>query len=167
MNLGNPFLIYGMCKNAGVPLEDNEAWIHPIKVIVVKKDKPGIPQSDAVYDSGHEPLNEKELTAYQTLFGMREESSGEVDPPSTSHPPPPPLPAEPAVTSPSPTLEDQVQDLTTQLDAFWDETQEHWVTISQDMDALRADKRIVLCNQQVIQQQLAQLLALHVPPPPL
>ena len=25
MNLGHPFLIYGMCKNTGVPLEDNEA----------------------------------------------------------------------------------------------------------------------------------------------
>ena len=37
MNLRHPFLIYGLCKNAGVPLEDNEAWIHPIKAIVVKK----------------------------------------------------------------------------------------------------------------------------------
>ena len=25
MNLGHPFLIYGLCKNTGVPLEDNEA----------------------------------------------------------------------------------------------------------------------------------------------
>ena len=25
MNLGHPFLIYGLCKQAGVPLEDNEA----------------------------------------------------------------------------------------------------------------------------------------------
>ena len=29
MNLRHPFLIYGLCKNAGVPLEDNEAWIYP------------------------------------------------------------------------------------------------------------------------------------------
>ena len=42
MNLGHPFLIYGLCKRVGVPLEDNEAWIHPIKAIMVKKDKPGI-----------------------------------------------------------------------------------------------------------------------------
>ena len=41
MNLGHPFLFYGLCKQAGVPLEDNEAWIHPIKVIMVKKDKTG------------------------------------------------------------------------------------------------------------------------------
>ena len=41
MNLGHPFLINGLCKQVGVTLEDNEAWIHPIKAIVVKKDKPG------------------------------------------------------------------------------------------------------------------------------
>ena len=29
MNLGHPFLIYGVCKQAGVPLDDNEAWLHP------------------------------------------------------------------------------------------------------------------------------------------
>ena len=93
MNLGHPFLIYGMCKNAGVPLEDKEAWIHPIEAIVVKKYKLSVPRSNVVYDSSHEPSDEEELTAYQTLFGMREETSGEVDPPihlsstpsSTSH----------------------------------------------------------------------------------
>ena len=79
MNLGHPFLIYGLCKNVGVPLEDNEAWIHPIKAIVVKKDKPSIPQSNPVYDSGHESSNEEELTEYQTLFGMREETPGMAD----------------------------------------------------------------------------------------
>ena len=36
-NLGHAFLIYGLCKQARVPLEDNEAWIHPIKAIMVKK----------------------------------------------------------------------------------------------------------------------------------
>ena len=43
MNLRHPFLIYGLCKNVGVPLEDNEAWIHPIKAIIGKMDKPGVP----------------------------------------------------------------------------------------------------------------------------
>ena len=57
INLGHPFLIYGLCKKAGVPLEDNEAWIHPIKAIVVKKDKLGVLRSEAVYDSSHEPLD--------------------------------------------------------------------------------------------------------------
>ena len=108
INLGHPFLIYGICKNTGVLLEDNEAWIQPIKAIVVKKEKSSVPRSDVVYDSGHEPSDEEELTAYQTLFGMREETLGEVDPsstshppyPSTSHPPPPLPPVEPPVTSP-------------------------------------------------------------------
>ena len=79
MNLRHPFLIYGLCKNAWVPLEDNEAWIHPIKAIFVKKDKSGIPRSKAVFDSGHEPLDEKELTTYQNLFGIREETPGKSD----------------------------------------------------------------------------------------
>ena len=33
MNLGHPFLIFGLCKQAGVPLDTNEAWLHPIKAI--------------------------------------------------------------------------------------------------------------------------------------
>ena len=43
MNLGHPFLIYGLCKRAEVPLDDNEAWLHPIKAISVKRDKLGVP----------------------------------------------------------------------------------------------------------------------------
>ena len=78
MNLGHPFLIYGLCKNAGVPLEDNEAWNHPIKAIVVKKDKPGVLRSEVVYDPSHEPSDEEEMIAYQTLFRMCEETPGEA-----------------------------------------------------------------------------------------
>ena len=54
MNLGDPFLIYGRCKQAGVPLENNEAWIHAIMAIMIKRDKPGVPRTKEVYDSGHE-----------------------------------------------------------------------------------------------------------------
>ena len=36
MNLGHPFLIYGLCKQVGVPLQNNEAFIYPIKAIMVK-----------------------------------------------------------------------------------------------------------------------------------
>ena len=43
MNLWYPFLIYGLCIRAGVPLDDNEAWLHPIKAILVKRDKPSVP----------------------------------------------------------------------------------------------------------------------------
>ena len=64
MYLGHPFLIYELCKKVGVPLESNEAWIHPIKVIVVKKNKPGVPRPEEVYDSWNEPLDEEELRAY-------------------------------------------------------------------------------------------------------
>ena len=46
MNLGHPFLIYGLCKQAEVLLEDNEAWIHSIKEIMVKKDKLGVPRPE-------------------------------------------------------------------------------------------------------------------------
>ena len=75
MNLEHPFLICGLCKQAGVPLEDNEAWI-PIKVIMVKKDKPSVLRPEEVYDSGNEPSYEDELRAYQSRFGI-----------PTSHPP--------------------------------------------------------------------------------
>ena len=61
MNLGHPFLIYDLCKRAGVPLEDNKAWIHPIKAIMVKCDKPGVPRPEGMYDSGHEPSDVDEL----------------------------------------------------------------------------------------------------------
>ena len=61
MNMGHPFLTYGLCKQAGVPLEDNEAWIHPIKAIMVKRDKPSVPRPEGVYDSGNEPSDEDEL----------------------------------------------------------------------------------------------------------
>ena len=71
MNLGHPFLIYGLCKRFGVPLEDNEAWIHLIKAIIVKKDKLGVPRLEKVYDSDNEPLDEEELRAYQSRFRIQ------------------------------------------------------------------------------------------------
>ena len=64
MNLRHSFLIYGLCKQARVPLEDNEARIHLIKAIMVKKDKPGVRRPEEVYDSGNEPSDEDELRAY-------------------------------------------------------------------------------------------------------
>ena len=174
MNLGHPFLIFGLCKQAGVPLENNEAWLHPIKAISVLRDTPGVPQPEGVYDSGHEPSDEDELPDYRARFrflGDTQEDIGQ----SSSHPPPPPpqQPQAAAPPSPSPDFEDPVLLLTERFDAFWDETQEHRVLITQDMEALRADMRTVLANQAIIlqqqqsmQAQLAQLLAFHQPPPP-
>ena len=74
MNLGHPFLIYGLCKKARVPLENNEVWIHPIKEIVVKKNKPGVLRPEEVYDSGNEPSDEEELRVYQSRFGIQEDA---------------------------------------------------------------------------------------------
>ena len=98
MNLGHPFLIHDLCKQVGVPLEDNEAWIHPIKSIMVKRDKPGVPRPEVMYDSGNEPSNEDELREYQARFGLPVDPQGEVGqtsshpppPQASSHPPPPP-----------------------------------------------------------------------------
>ena len=53
-----------------VPLEDNEAWIHPIKATPVKKDKPDVPRPEEVYDSGNESSDEDELRLYQSRFGI-------------------------------------------------------------------------------------------------
>ena len=55
MNLGHPFLIFGLCQKVGVTLEDNEAWIHPIKAIYIKKGKPSVPCPEEVYDLGNKP----------------------------------------------------------------------------------------------------------------
>ena len=182
MNLGHPFLIFGLCKQAGVPLDDNEAWLHPIKAISVKRDTPGVPQPEGVYDSGHEPSDEDELPDYRARFGflgdthddIGQSSSYPPPPPPSSYPPPPPQqPQAAAPPSPSPDLEDPVLSLTEHFNAFWDETQEHRVLVTQDMEALRADMQTVLANQAIIlqqqqsmQAQLAQLLAFHQPPPP-
>ena len=68
MNLGHPFLISGLCKRTGVPLDDNEAWLHPVKAISVKRDTPGVPRPEGVYDSDHEPSDEDELHEYQARY---------------------------------------------------------------------------------------------------
>ena len=53
-----------------MPLEDNEAWIHPIKAISVKRDKPGVPRPEETYDSRNEQFDEDELHEYQAHFGF-------------------------------------------------------------------------------------------------
>ena len=117
MNLGHPFLIYDLCKQAGVPLEDNEAWIHPIKAIMVKHDKPGVPQPEAVYDSGNEPSDEDELQEYQARFGLPIDPQGDAGQ-SFTYPPPQQPTLEEASSSPNPDLEDPVLALTDRFDAF-------------------------------------------------
>ena len=129
MNLGRPFIIYGLCKKSRVPLESNEAWIHSTKAIVVKKNKSGVPILEVVYASKNEPSDKEELKAYQTMFGMRDGDRREASQsPTQAH-------EETSPISPHP-IEDQVHDLTMRFDAFWDETQEHHVLMSQEMDEL-------------------------------
>ena len=85
-----------------------------------------------MYDSGNEPSNEEELRAYQTMFGMRENDKRDTGQSSTQPPPPtpPPTSLEEDDSSLSQPIEDQVQDLIIRFDAFWDETQEHKVSMS-------------------------------------
>ena len=68
MNLGHPFFIFGLCKLAGVPLDDNEPWLHPIKAISDKWDTPGVPRPEEPYDSSHEPLDEDELYEFRARY---------------------------------------------------------------------------------------------------
>ena len=107
-----------------MPLDDNEAWLHPIKAISVKRDKPGVPRLEGIYDSGHEPSDKEELHDYQARFGLLGDHHGDIRQSST-HPPPPPPPqptSEATPFSPTPDLEDPMLALTDLFDAFWDET---------------------------------------------
>ena len=60
----------------------------------------------------------------------------------------------------------QIHALTERFDAYWDESQENRVSLSQDMDTIKAEMAIIRSNQDQITQQLAQLLSFHTPPPP-
>ena len=174
MNMGHRFLIFCLCKRVGVPLDDNEAWLHPIKAKSVKWDKPGVPRPEGACDSGREPSDEDELHDYQTRYGFLGDPQGDIGQSSSRPPPPPPQqPPTAAPSSPSPDPEDPVLSFTECFDAFWDETQEHRVLITQDLEALRVDMPTVLANQatilqqqQTLQAQIAQLVAFHQPPPP-
>ena len=53
--------------------------------------------------------------------------------------------------------------LTTQVKAYWDESQEHRVALSQAMDAIRGEMATIHASQDLITQQLAQLLSLFTP----
>ena len=63
-------------------------------------------------------------------------------------------------------LIDQIHALTTRFDTYWDESQEHCVALSQDMEAIKAEMAIIRSNQDHIMQQLVQLLSFHTSPPP-
>ena len=52
-------------------------------------------------------------------------------------------------------LGDQIHALTTWFDTYWEESQEHRVTLSQDMDAIKAEMATIRTSQDLITQQLA------------
>ena len=101
-------------------LASDEAWINPIKAIVAKKNKSGVPRPEGMYDSGHEPSNEEEVRAYQAMEEMRDEEIREAGQSSTNSPPPTSHEKEDSI--PPQSIEDQIHDHTTRFDSFWDET---------------------------------------------
>ena len=44
---------------------------------MVKRDKPGVPRPEAVYDLGNEPSYEDELREYQSSFGLPADPQGD------------------------------------------------------------------------------------------
>ena len=59
MNLGFPFLIDQLCKQAEVQVSNQEELLHQIKVLVVRK-KVGVPQIQGIMDSGNDSTSEED-----------------------------------------------------------------------------------------------------------
>ena len=57
---------------------------------MVKKDKPGVPRLEEVYDSGNRLSDEDDLRAYQSRFRILIGAQGEAEQSSTQPPPPQP-----------------------------------------------------------------------------
>ena len=119
--------------------------------------------------SAEVPMLDSEEQVQQRLPRVKFESLDESDEdvpeatPSTSVP----VDGDPEVPSSSTqSLVDQVHALTTRFDVYWDESQEHRVALSQDMDSIRAEMAAIRASQDQIIQQLAQPLSFHIPPPP-
>ena len=45
---------------------------------MVKKDKPGVPRPEEVYNLGNKPSDEDDLRAYQSRFGISAGAQGEA-----------------------------------------------------------------------------------------
>ena len=63
-------------------------------------------------------------------------------------------------------LADQIHALTARFNAYWDESQENRVSLSQDIDSTGAEMAAIQARQEQITQKLAQLLSFHPAPPP-
>ena len=65
MNLGYPFLIYQLCKQARVEVSNQEELLHPIKAIIVRKKRGEMGQEvqgniDSSNESSEEERNEED-----------------------------------------------------------------------------------------------------------
>ena len=63
-------------------------------------------------------------------------------------------------------LADQVHALNARFNVYWDESHEHQVALSRDMDSIRAKMAAIRACLDQITQQLTQLLSFHTAPPP-
>ena len=54
------------------------------------------------------------------------------------------------LSSSTQSLADRIHALTTRFDAYWDESQEHCVSLSQDMDAIRVEMATIRVSQDLI-----------------
>ena len=97
-------------------------------------------------------------------FGSPDDSNEETDDDAATITPSAGNPKVPSSSTQS--LVDQIYALTARFDAYWDESQEHRVSLSQDMDAIRAEMVVIRSSQDQITRQLAQLLSFHTPLPP-
>ena len=138
----HPSLITQLCRSAGVPMLDSEEQVQQLLPIPLPRVKFGSP------DESDEEIDEDVPAATPSTSDPMD---GDLEVPSSSTQP----------------LADQVHALNTRFNAYWDESQEHRVAMSQDMDSIKAEMVAICASQDQITQQLAQLLSFHtVPPPP-
>ena len=93
-----------------------------------------IPLPMAKFRSSTESKKEADNDAAAAAHSEGESEDDDPEVPSNSTPP----------------LADQIHELTTRFDAYWDETQEHCVALSKYMDALKAKMTIIRSNQDQI-----------------
>ena len=122
----------------------------------------------SMLDSKEQVQQRLSIQLLRVKFGTLDESNDETDDdaPATTPSASDPVDGDPEVPSSSTqSLADQIHELTSRFDAYWDESQEHRVTLSQDMDSIRAKMAAIHASQNQIAQRLAQLLSFHIVPP--
>ena len=137
----HPALITQLCRLAGVPMLDSEEQV---------QQRLPIPPPKVKFRSPNESDDETNDDVPTATPSASDRVDGDPKVPSSL----------------TRSLADQIHALTTRFDAYWDESQEDRVTLSQDMDSIRAEMATIRASQDQIAQQLAQLLSFHTAPPP-